>query len=198
MLKRELGFRQKPRCVYRPPRPSFFSLFLTCSTVTAQQLPQGAVRGAVTDSSGGVLPGVTVLAASKNGQLLATAVTDGSGRYLFRGLPAEIVMLTFQLEGFADVTVTLAVEPGAETRTVQRLELASLSETVVVRAAATVDLLRVPVLDSIRRPRLRRSSRDLCPPTIAAPCAAPRNLRRFMRRSGRLRRAVMKPRESST
>jgi hypothetical protein len=115
------------------------ALLLVGSTAAAGQPPQGAVRGAVTDSSGGLLPGVTVVATSRDGQLLATAVTDGSGRYMLRALPAGSVTLTFQLEGFAEVAATLAVEPGVESRIVQRLELASLSETVVVHAPAAVD-----------------------------------------------------------
>ena len=97
------------------------------------------VRGEVTDSSGGVLPGVTVVATAADGRLLATAVTDGAGGYVFRALPAGPVTLRFQLEGFASVVVRLAVQPGAESRVVERLELAPISETVVVHAQAPVD-----------------------------------------------------------
>ena len=48
----------------------------------------GAVRGAVTDGSAGVLPGVTVVAMAADGRVLATAVTDGAGAYALTGLPA--------------------------------------------------------------------------------------------------------------
>ena len=112
------------------------------STVAAGQQAGGAVRGEVTDSSGGVLPGVTVVATAAGfagGQFLATAVTDGSGRYVFRALPAGAITLTFQLEGFAGVTVALTVQPGVESRVVQHLELAPFSETVVVHAPAAAD-----------------------------------------------------------
>jgi hypothetical protein len=116
------------------------SLFLISGTLAAGQQPaRGAVRGAVTDSSGAFLPGVTVVATAPSGQLLATAVTDGTGRYVLRALPAETVTLTFQLEGFAEVSATVTVERDAESRLVQRLELAPLSETVVVRAPTTAD-----------------------------------------------------------
>ena len=63
------------------------ALLVVCSTVTAGQPPQGVVRGEATDSSGGVLPGVTVVAAATDGRVLATTVTDGSGRYVLRSLP---------------------------------------------------------------------------------------------------------------
>src|ERR1035437_4394085 len=109
------------------------------STVAAEPPAQGVVRGEVTDGSGGVLPGVIVLATATDGRPLATAVTDVSGGFLFRALPAGPVTLTFQLEGFASVAVALAVQPGAESRVVQRLGLAPFSETVVVHARPAVD-----------------------------------------------------------
>ncbi len=122
------------------------------------QTANGRLRISVTDSSGGALPGTTVVASSKTGQLLATQVTDGSGRSLFTGLPAGTITVAFQLEGFADVTVSLVVEPGVESRIVQRLELASLSETVVVRAPAAVD-----------RPLARFDPPPAPPPLVAMP-----------------------------
>jgi Carboxypeptidase regulatory-like domain len=115
------------------------ALVIICSTVTAGQPPQGVVRGEAIDRSGGVLPGVTVVAAATDGRLLATTVTDGSGRYVFPALPAGPITLSFQLEGFATATVGVAVRPGAESRVVERLELASLSETVVVKAPLKID-----------------------------------------------------------
>jgi hypothetical protein len=115
------------------------ALFVLCSTAAAGQLAQGAIRGEVTDSSGGVLPGVTVAATAANGRLLGTTVTDGSGRYAFRALPPGPITLAFELEGFARAAVDVAVRSGAESRVAQRLELESISQTVVVSAPAPVD-----------------------------------------------------------
>jgi carboxypeptidase family protein len=117
---------------------AFAALFVMFSTVAAEQPGQGGVRGQVTDSSGGVLPGVTVVAAATGGRLVATAVTDGTGRFVFSGVPAGPTTLTFQLEGFASASIAVVVQPGVESRVVQRLELAPLSETIVVRAPAVV------------------------------------------------------------
>jgi hypothetical protein len=115
------------------------ALFALCSTAAAAKAGKSVVRGEVIDGSGGVLPAVTVVATAADGRVLATAVTDGTGRYVFRALPSGAIMLRFQLDGFADVVVELTVEPGTESRVVQRLELATLSETVVVHAPAEVD-----------------------------------------------------------
>jgi hypothetical protein len=123
------------------------AIILTGSVPLALQPGQdpgtsGAIRGAVTDGSAGVLPGVTVVAITADGRVVATAVTDGAGIYVLTGLPAGSVTLGFELEGFADASADVVVQPGQETRVAQRLSLAPLSETVVVRAPAPVELLR--------------------------------------------------------
>lgn len=102
----------------------------------------GAIRGVVTDVSGGVLPGVSVMATGGEDQVLATATTDGAGIYVLHSLPAGAVTLVFQLDGFADASSQAVVEPGEELHVVERLRLASLSETVDVRAAAAADAPR--------------------------------------------------------
>jgi hypothetical protein len=118
------------------PALATVALWLLSSTAAPAQPAEGGVRGAVTDSSGGVLPGVTILATTTDGRLLATAVTDGAGGYAFRALPAGLITLAFQLDGFTSVAVAVAVPSGSETLVVGRLELAPFSELVVVRAPA--------------------------------------------------------------
>src|ERR1700733_9598499 len=107
----------------------FVALLLTRSSLAAGQAPQAVVRGGVTDGSGGFLPGVTVVATTAGGRVLATT-TDGVGAYVFEGLPAGSLTLTFELEGFVSVTVRLKVQPGTNSQVVERLELAPYSETV--------------------------------------------------------------------
>lgn len=135
------------------------AIALALSSTAAAQAAKGVVRGDVTDSSGGVLPGVTVIATGADGQVLAKAVTDGKGGYVFRDMPTGPVMLRFQLVGFAGVLVGVTVEPGAESRTVQRLEIAPVSETVDVRAAAPVEkprsIVRPPAPSPPRAPLLK-------------------------------------------
>src|SRR5262245_10668743 len=61
-------------------------LALVCLTLSAAmasaQVPTGTISGRVTDSSGGVLPGVTVTATSPNLQGPRVAVTSGAGDYV--------------------------------------------------------------------------------------------------------------------
>jgi hypothetical protein len=167
------------------------ALFLMCSSVAAQQT-QGVVRGEVTDSSGGVLPGVVVVATATGGRLLATTVTDGSGRYAFRTLPSgRPITLTFQLEGFASAAAVVAVISGVDSRVVQRLEVAPFVETVVVHAPAPVDppapldppsrVFSPPPPHPVARPVPAHDRDSICGP--AKPGASPESLGTI--RSGR-------------
>jgi Carboxypeptidase regulatory-like domain len=117
-------------------------LAVLCATLAAAQSGKGVIRVEVTDSSGGRLPGVAVVATAPDGQVLATATTDGAGRGAFPPMPAGPVMLRFRLEGFAGVFVGVTVAPDAESRVVQALDLAPLAETVVVAAPAPVEKAR--------------------------------------------------------
>ena len=131
-----------------------------CATAASITAAQGSVRGTVADASGGVLPGVTVVAASVDGQVLATTVTDAVGVYVLGALPAGPVRLTFELEGFSPATVDVTIQVGVDARVVQRLKLATRTETVLVYGKAPVVS---PVLP--RRPPL--------PPPAPAPVLQP-------------------------
>jgi hypothetical protein len=109
-----------------------------CSTAAAET-GRGVVRGEVVDDSGGVMPGVTVVATAVDGRILATTVTDREGAYVLKALPAGPVRLTFELAGFDSAAVGLTVQPGVESRVVERLGLAPITESVVVYGKAPVN-----------------------------------------------------------
>jgi hypothetical protein len=115
------------------------ALLVICSTAIFAETRSGAVRGDVIDASGGVLPGVTVVVTAADGRVLATAVTDDAGGFVFGALPPGPVHLMFQLEGFDPTVVGLAVQSGTESQLRERLELAPLTESVVVYAKTPVD-----------------------------------------------------------
>ena len=83
------------------------SLLLLPAEVFAQL---GSLTGTVRDSSGAVLPGVTVRASSDTLiEKVRTATTDGSGQYRIIDLRAGIYRLTFRLAGF-QTTVQESIE----------------------------------------------------------------------------------------
>lgn len=104
---------------------------------------QSGFTGTVTDTSGGVLPGVTVEAASPALiEKVRTAVTDDQGRYNIVDLRPGPYTVTFTLPGFGTVRREGVQLAAAFTATVNaQLPLSTLEETVVVTgAASTVDL----------------------------------------------------------
>jgi len=127
----------------RPSTLTLATVFLVflASAATAAGDDLRRLHGVVADESGGVLPGVTVVAASEDGRIVATGVTDQVGRYAFRALPDGAIRLTFQLEGFSAISVDVAVAGDVDTAVpTQRLRLAPKSETVMVRGTAPVDV----------------------------------------------------------
>ena len=122
----------------RPVAAVVLILLGVCSLAASTEAA-GRVHGVVSDGSGGVLPGVTIVATAGDGRVLATAITDGTGSYAFDALPEDALTLTFELEGFSPAVVLLTEERDADARVVQRLTLAPRSETVVVVGKVPVD-----------------------------------------------------------
>src|SRR6266496_3702825 len=60
----------------------------------------GSINGKVADTSGGVLPGVTVSATSPSLMGVQTSVTDSGGNYRFPALPPGTYTLSYELPGF--------------------------------------------------------------------------------------------------
>src|SRR5215475_13596759 len=82
----------------------FALVLVSLAILSGTAYAQSALAGVVKDSSGAVLPGVTVEAASP--VLLEktrTAVTDGTGQYRIPDLPPGTYEMTFALPGFATV-----------------------------------------------------------------------------------------------
>ncbi len=81
-----------------------FLLFGLVAVVPRVAAAQATLAGEVKDTTGAVLPGVTVEAASPALiEKVRTAVTDGSGRYRIESLPPGSYTVTFSLTGFAPV-----------------------------------------------------------------------------------------------
>ncbi len=142
--------------------PTFlFVLFAVCSGPLSAQAPTGRVRGVVADESGGVLPGVTIVATAEDGRVLTTAVSDAAGRYSLTALPAMRVTLTFQLEAFSTAVLEIAVSAETEALASPRLTLAPRAETVVVHGVTP---------PAVERPR---PSPPPVPPPPPPPVAMP-------------------------
>src|SRR5215813_5767764 len=78
------------------------SMWLAPSTARAQSTTTGAIAGIVRDTTGAVLPGVTVEAASPALiEKVRSAVTDAQGNYKIVDLRPGTYSVTFTLTGFS-------------------------------------------------------------------------------------------------
>lgn len=108
-------------------------LMLVASTASAQ-----GIAGTVTDDTGGVLPGVTVEAASPVLiEAVRTAFTDGQGLYAFVGLVPGTYSVTFTLPGFSTI-VQEGIELGANfTANIDAaMQVGGIEETITVTGAS--------------------------------------------------------------
>ena len=101
---------------------------------------QAAINGVVKDSSGAVLPGVTVEASSAALiEKVRSAVTDSSGLYRIENLRPGAYSLTFTLPGFNTVKREGIELTGSFTATVNAdLKVGAVAETVVVTGETPV------------------------------------------------------------
>src|SRR5215204_482411 len=100
---------------------------------------QSTLTGIVKDTSGAVLPGVTVEAASPVLiEKTRAVITDASGGYRLVDLRPGVYNLTFSLEGFSTMKREGIELPSDFTMTVNsELKVGSLEETLTVTGAST-------------------------------------------------------------
>src|SRR5688572_7403850 len=113
-------------------------LVLTPHAASAQAL--GTIAGAVKDTSGAVLPGVTVEASSPALiEKVRSVTTDGSGLYRIVNLPPGSYSVTFSLPGFNQVRREMVdVTIGFTTNIEAELRVGALEETVTVTGESPV------------------------------------------------------------
>lgn len=122
---------------------------------------QSAITGVVRDSSGGVLPGVTVEAASDALiERVRSAITDAQGLYRLVDLRPGTYAVTFSLPGFNNFKRDGLQLPAEFTATVNaELKVGALAETITVTGASPV----VDVTTAARSQILDREAIDSIP-----------------------------------
>jgi hypothetical protein len=101
---------------------------------------EASIAGTVTDSTGSVLPGVTVEATSPSLiEKSRAVVTDGGGRYRIINLPPGTYLVRFVLAGFAAVERPGIQLSGSFAATVNgELSVGSLEDTITVTGATPI------------------------------------------------------------
>src|ERR1051326_3088758 len=75
-----------------------------CGAIALAQVTTGTVSGTVTDSTGAVIPGVTVTLTSTEKGISRTVFTDEGGRYRAPELALGSYEITTELPGFQTIT----------------------------------------------------------------------------------------------
>jgi carboxypeptidase family protein/TonB-dependent receptor-like protein len=121
-------------------RRTLFALtVLALPGLTAAQSSNATLTGAITDSGGGVLPGVAVKLESPATGLQREAVTNASGLYTFNFLPAGEYVITAELSGFKSVRHDgVRLEIGQNRALDMKLEVGRIQETVTVLGTAAL------------------------------------------------------------
>src|SRR5258707_561200 len=135
---------------------------IPAASVYAQRTT-GDISGTVTDTTGGVLPGVVVTAVCAETRFTRTAVTDAAGGYRLPELPICVYKVTTELTGFKTVARDAPVTPNSVAKADFRMEVGTQSETITVEAVSPLiefsDKLNNRV-DSARIESMPLSGRD--------------------------------------
>ncbi|MGH9199877.1 MAG: carboxypeptidase regulatory-like domain-containing protein, partial [Vicinamibacterales bacterium] len=109
------------------------------ATARAQSQSTGAFAGVVRDTTGAVLPGVTVTATSPALLGAQTTVSSETGNYRFPAVPPGTYSITYELTGFNSVRRDgIIITLGFTANVNVELALATLQETVTVTGESPV------------------------------------------------------------
>ena len=118
---------------------AFFFVLVVCLSVSLPVLGQritGDIAGEVTDSTGAVVPNVTVTAVNTGTNLSRSGVTSDTGAFRIPELPIGTYRVTASAEGFKSAVQTADVQAGAVIQASFKLTLGQRTETVEVEGTA--------------------------------------------------------------
>src|SRR5262252_993351 len=130
---------------------SAFLFVLSLAASVGADVTRFELAGAVTDATGGVLPGVTVTLKNVDTGFVRSTVTDDQGRYSFTALnPTGRWTLSVELAGFAPQNREgLEFQANTKPEINFRLSVGSLQEAVTVEASSPLIRTRESELSAI-------------------------------------------------
>jgi hypothetical protein len=113
--------------------------FLFSAQLSAQ-VDLGRVAGSVTDPSGAVLPGATVIAKNLDTGVTRSTASDTGGLYVIPSLPAGHYQVTVEVKGFESRSQTADVTVGGTVERTFHLSVSGTKQQVEVSAQTGLDL----------------------------------------------------------
>ncbi len=111
-----------------------FALLFASLSVPAQSGNAGAVRGAVTDSTGAVIPGASVHMTNDVSGLDRTVITDANGQFSFSNVPFNGYRIRVSANGFSPLSQSAEIQSVVGTSLKLVLQVAGASQTVTVES----------------------------------------------------------------
>ena len=114
------------------------TMLLLAAPAAHAQFERGQVSGVVKDSTGGVMPGVTVTATNLQTQTLRSTVTDATGYYTFPNLQPGRYDVSAELQGFKkSVQSNVQLDAAGSLVLDLTLETGNMTEAITVTAETT-------------------------------------------------------------
>jgi len=111
------------------------ALFLTSAVVG--QAYFGTISGDLSDSTGAMVQGATVVLTDQQKGFVFTTTSDANGRYLFRTIPPGVYTVAAEARGFSKVVATnVKVDVNQNVTANLTLKVAAAGQTVQVSAEA--------------------------------------------------------------
>jgi hypothetical protein len=109
-------------------------ILVACASAARADI-KGSISGVITDSSGAVVPGVTVVATAVSTNTRYTTVTDAGGFYVFPVLNVDQYNITVSQQGFRDFLETgVSTNANSAVRIDIKLDVGTTSSTVKVQS----------------------------------------------------------------
>ncbi len=144
-MRKEFAIRLSAKTLSLANRLALCSLLIvsaTCSSLTAQNVVlTGSLSGRVTDQSGAVVPGASVIVENLETGVKKSAETNHAGLYRFPVLMPGSYSIRASFKGFRDVQVLVRVLVGNTTSQDIKLQVGASADTVKI--IGTTPLLRL-------------------------------------------------------
>jgi hypothetical protein len=112
------------------------ALALAALSASAQSGSAGAVRGAVTDPSGAVIPNASVHLTDKVSGFDRTTTSDATGQFIFSNVPFNPYTIDASAKGFAPLSQSVEIRSSVGITVNLVLQIAGASQTVTVESGS--------------------------------------------------------------
>lgn len=103
------------------------------------QSTSGSIQGTVTDGSGAIVPGATVVVDNTVSRLARSTTTDSSGHYQFTNLPFNTYHITINAPGFNPTVKDADVRSPVSQAIDASLQVATSATTITVQGSSAVE-----------------------------------------------------------